>query len=260
MSEFLLKTIIACVLLALGVAAFLDMMIGQGRPNPQAGPERYSRLRRAHRVFGYAFAALLIPQIVLGLDFLDALGDNVALRGVLHYLVAELMIAMVVFKILIARSYRGMLKFSPGLGLGVTALLFATFINTAGYYLLRLATDRPVPSESAEGAAESGRGRGAPPGRAAGEGVRESPAMVEAGQRLFAANCARCHQVDHRGGAVGPPGLQGLFKHDKLPATGRPANDTNVVSQIRDPVGPMPAFRNLNDQELADLLAYLHTL
>ena len=56
------------------------------------------------------------------------------------------------------------------------------------------------------------------------------------------------------------PGLQGLYKQQYLPS-GAPANDDRVTSAILHGRGMMPAFANdLDDQQLNDLIAYLHTL
>lgn len=78
------------------------------------------------------------------------------------------------------------------------------------------------------------------------------------GHAVFQAHCAQCH-FDRQSGALHGPSLLGIFKKPYLPS-GAPANDDRVTATIVDGRGMMPAQRNLDDQELQDLLAYLHTL
>jgi mono/diheme cytochrome c family protein len=84
------------------------------------------------------------------------------------------------------------------------------------------------------------------------------------GRQIFVADCARCHYPNNERSLNGP-GLQGLYKQKYLPS-GAPANDDRVEAVILHGRHMMPAFGNLpgfgnpDDQQLDDLLAYLHTL
>jgi mono/diheme cytochrome c family protein len=79
------------------------------------------------------------------------------------------------------------------------------------------------------------------------------------GHTVFQSHCARCHYANSEDGFKGP-GLQGLYKQKYLPS-GAPANDDRVTSAILHGRGMMPSFASdLNDQQLNDLIAYLHTL
>lgn len=79
------------------------------------------------------------------------------------------------------------------------------------------------------------------------------------GQAVFAAQCAQCHYADRRSALHGP-GLRGIFRRPYLPS-GAPANDDRVRATIEHGRGMMPPFGEaLNDQQMRDLLAYLHTL
>jgi mono/diheme cytochrome c family protein len=81
----------------------------------------------------------------------------------------------------------------------------------------------------------------------------------QAGHRVFVSHCASCHYANTEQGLNGP-GLEGLFRKPYLPSGGI-ANDTRVTAVILRGRNMMPALGNtLTDQELADLLAYLHTL
>jgi mono/diheme cytochrome c family protein len=79
------------------------------------------------------------------------------------------------------------------------------------------------------------------------------------GRQVFTALCSNCHYADSEDGLTGP-GLQGLFRKPYLPSGGA-ANDARVTSVIVRGRGMMPPMGNtLTDQQLNDLLAYLHTL
>jgi len=79
------------------------------------------------------------------------------------------------------------------------------------------------------------------------------------GRQVFVALCSNCHYADSAEGLMGP-GLQGLFRKPYLPSGGA-ANDARVTSVILRGRGMMPPLGNtLSDQQLNDLLAYLHTL
>lgn len=79
------------------------------------------------------------------------------------------------------------------------------------------------------------------------------------GQRLYAANCAICHRADSEAPLNGP-GMKGVFQKKFLPS-GAPANDERVGNTIRRGRLTMPAYEEILDEsQLNDLLAYLHTL
>jgi mono/diheme cytochrome c family protein len=79
------------------------------------------------------------------------------------------------------------------------------------------------------------------------------------GQQVFANDCSSCHYADSDKGLYGP-GLAGLF-HKPYLASGMAANDARVRSVILRGWAMMPAMGNtLSEQELEDLMAYLHTL
>ena len=79
------------------------------------------------------------------------------------------------------------------------------------------------------------------------------------GYQLFAQRCASCHYANS-GNPLHGPGLHGLYKKKYLPS-GAPANDDRVTAVILRGRNMMPAFgNNLDDRQLDELLAYLHTL
>ena len=79
------------------------------------------------------------------------------------------------------------------------------------------------------------------------------------GHAVYQARCAICH-YDRRNGPLHGPSLLGTFKKDYLPS-GAPANDERVTATILHGRNQMPPQAgNLSQEDLADLLAYLHTL
>ena len=77
------------------------------------------------------------------------------------------------------------------------------------------------------------------------------------GAIVFNRNCARCHHPNTRQPLNGP-GLQALTKLESMPSGAPPTNErlTFVILHGRN---TMPATQ-LSDDQLRDLLTYLHTL
>lgn len=92
--------------------------------------------------------------------------------------------------------------------------------------------------------------------------AQNAPAAAELATRgavLFKATCAGCHLTDSTA-AKGGPGLKGLFKAPKLPASGKPVTDEDIAHQLKKPFQYMPAFPDLTDEQVKSLIAYLKTL
>ena len=79
------------------------------------------------------------------------------------------------------------------------------------------------------------------------------------GRRVYDARCAECHFAYSKRNLRGPS-LNGLFKKQFM-SNGMPANDERVTDIILLGRAKMPAFQQkVTQQQLDDLLAYLHTL
>ena len=86
-----------------------------------------------------------------------------------------------------------------------------------------------------------------------------NPQQAE-GRRLYDNYCDRCHEPYSSRGKKGPP-LKGVFKQQYLPLSGLPANDERVGEIVKYGRSKMEGFgRVMSDQQIKDLLAYLHTL
>lgn len=81
-----------------------------------------------------------------------------------------------------------------------------------------------------------------------------------AGRKIYDSYCDRCHEPYSTRGKKGP-GLKGVFQNKYLPISGLPANDERVSEIIRLGRKEMPGYsQTLNQQDMEDLLAYMHTL
>lgn len=80
-----------------------------------------------------------------------------------------------------------------------------------------------------------------------------------AGRRVFDRHCGMCHEPYSSRNLRGPS-LQALFKKPYM-VSGTPANDERVTEVVLLGRSKMPPFnRVLTEQQVEELLAYLHTL
>jgi mono/diheme cytochrome c family protein len=77
------------------------------------------------------------------------------------------------------------------------------------------------------------------------------------GARVYQLKCARCHYPTTTHSLNGP-GLQAITKIKAMPS-GAPPTDERLTNVILHGRGMMPSTQ-LTDDQLSDLLAYLHTL
>jgi len=81
-----------------------------------------------------------------------------------------------------------------------------------------------------------------------------------AGRKIYDRYCDQCHEPYSSRGKKGP-GLKDVFRKPELSISGLPANDERVGEIVRYGRSKMPAYgRELNQQQIQDLLAYMHTL
>lgn len=100
---------------------------------------------------------------------------------------------------------------------------------------------------------------GCGPSYAPSKPVSELSPTEAQGRALYEQDCAGCHLANKPGDLHGPS-LFAMFRKKYLPS-GAPANDDRATDVILHGRGMMPGFANqLSDQQLQQLLAYLHTL
>lgn len=79
------------------------------------------------------------------------------------------------------------------------------------------------------------------------------------GRVVYQQYCSGCHYANQTGDLHGPS-LFAMYRKKYLPS-GAPANDERVTPVILRGRNMMPGYgNNLSEQQIADLLAYLHTL
>ena len=84
-------------------------------------------------------------------------------------------------------------------------------------------------------------------------------AQQAAGRDVFNTRCAQCH-YDRVDKPKNGPSLASVFKRPAL-HSGAAATDERVTATVMHGHGMMPALgAQVDDQAMADLLAYLHTL
>jgi len=85
-------------------------------------------------------------------------------------------------------------------------------------------------------------------------------AQQSAGRKIYDNYCDRCHAPYSSRGRQGPS-MKHIFQKKYLPMSGMPANDDRVTDIVRMGRNKMPAYGQvLTQQQIGDLLAYLHTL
>ncbi|HJT70372.1 MAG TPA: cytochrome c [Terriglobales bacterium] len=85
-------------------------------------------------------------------------------------------------------------------------------------------------------------------------------AQQAAGRHIYDQYCDRCHSPYSSRKRQGPS-LKGVFKRQYFTGSGMPANDDRARDIIRMGRNKMEGFANvLTDEQISDLLAYLHTL
>ncbi len=90
-----------------------------------------------------------------------------------------------------------------------------------------------------------------------GAEIKDDP--IQKGAALFSKKCASCHSADTAEAKIGPS-LKGLYEMEKLPTSGSPVTDANILAQLKKPLAMMPPFADLDQENIDALLAYLKTL
>ena len=80
------------------------------------------------------------------------------------------------------------------------------------------------------------------------------------GRKIYDNYCDKCHEPYSSRGKKGPS-LKGVFKQQYLSLSGLPANDDRLAEIVKFGRAKMEGFGQvMTDQQIKDLLAYLHTL
>ena len=93
----------------------------------------------------------------------------------------------------------------------------------------------------------------------AGTAASGDTPQIGQGADLFVQKCALCHFADKSETKIGP-GLKGLFQQDRLVVSQKPVSEDAIINQLSSPVGSMPPFPDLSQEQIQALIAYLKTL
>jgi len=134
-------------------------------------------------------------------------------------------------------------------------LLWASALLMAALALSPLSIEAQQPPAPAGGGAGRGAARGGGGGGAAAAYPTRTPApadVVERGKSIYSVNCQFCHGADIRGGDQGPSLLRSQVVQDDQ-------NGELIAQVVREGRPPrMPKF-NFNDQQVADVAAFIHS-
>jgi mono/diheme cytochrome c family protein len=230
---FFAKSILALPLVGFAVLNLMTMFEMLGRTDRKFDPKI---LRLIHRISGVCYVIVFVIISYYCINIMRASGQELAARGALHGLLSVTAFLLLALKISFVRIYRKYFSSVALLGITVVMLTLCTTAISAGYYLV-LRTGKPAVSENAAATSD--------------------PAGY--GSVVFQENCADCHYHDKTETKIGP-GLIGLFKRDKLPVSGKPVTEADVINQLKTPVDAMPPFPELTDEEIQALVSYLKSL
>lgn len=87
--------------------------------------------------------------------------------------------------------------------------------------------------------------------------VQPDPTVL--GAEIFKGKCSACHHHDKTDDKMGP-GLKGFSKMDSMPVSKWPLREESIRKQLKTPFKNMPAFGNLPEVEIQQLLIFLKTL
>ncbi len=257
MTIFFLKSILSLVLLLFALYNVYTMFEVFGG---KATTEAAALLKRRHKISGYGFVVLFALLVYLCVGFLAASRSEPSARTALHVLLALGIAAIFIVKVLFIHRYRQFYAQARTIGIVMGILTFVLVGISGGFYLVVSHFGRDLTVDKSAFYAVRGpflavRQIANP----AVQPIRTDPLSIARGKALFAARCSACHDPSSTRTIVGP-GLKGVLKNPKLPVSGHPATPASIRFQLRQPMGRMPSFAYLSDDEMSDLIAYLNTL
>jgi mono/diheme cytochrome c family protein len=252
MQILLLKSLLALPLVLLSLIGIYTMFEVFGRKE-----KRYdiNRLKTVHRWNGYLFLILFLIISYLCIDLLVRFKMPLDPRTTFHVVFALAILLLLLVKISFIRTYKLFYPQAKGFGLTIALLAIMLTAISSGYYLVvtGFTSESDAPVNNAEA-------NGTPAAEITPQlTIRTDPASIEQGRAIYQQQCIACHDPDSSEPRAGR-GHRDLFRREKLPVSGRPATPENVIRQLREPVGTMPSFAWMDQEQLEELLAYLNTL
>ena len=257
MTIFFLKSLISLLLLFCAGLSMYTMfeIFGRGPSVLSAG-----KFKKLHKASGYIYVLLFVLVSYLCIGFMMASKSELSPRALLHVALAWSVIALLILKVLFVRVYRQFYAQARTIGIVMGVMSFVLVGITGGHYLAvsGFGKDRSVDKSAyyeLKGPLLRVVGTGTPSFAV----IRTDRLSIERGGTLFRSRCASCHDPLSTNTIVGP-GLKGLLKNPALPVSKNPATAESIRFQLRQPMGRMPSFAYLTEDEMSDLIAYLNTL
>ncbi|MBW2123630.1 MAG: cytochrome c [Deltaproteobacteria bacterium] len=226
------KSVLSLPLVGLAVVNLIVMLELSGRAERRFSP---GSLRLIHRISGGAYIVLFLLLSYFCLRVMRVSGQELSARAALHGGLAVATLLLLCLKLAVVRFYRKYYSMATSFGFAVVVLTVLTWASSGGYYFTMRGTSPPLP----------GGGRG--------EGLALDGAVV------FGGSCSGCHFADRTDTRIGP-GLKGLFGLERLPTSGWPVTEENVLRQLKTPFRDMPPFAQLSKEDVEALLAFLRSL
>ncbi len=181
-----------------------------------------SWLVQGHRIGGYVFILLFCVISYFMVIKIKDLPDELALRPMIHMLLAMLLVPLMFIKVLIARYYKTYYSVLMPLGLIIFSLSFVIVAMAVTPYFLRKATIKDVPLESVD--------------------LGTNKIDVEAAQALMQKKCSKCHGLDRVLGIQKDPKgwLASVNRMRSLP--GSAINESDVSAIVSYLVSQNPAI------------------
>lgn len=257
MTIFFIKSILSLLLVLCACLSMYSMfeIFGRGPSAASAG-----KFKKIHKASGYVYVLLFVLVSYLCIGFMTASKAELSPRASLHVVLAWSIIVLFLLKVFFVRVYRQFYAHARTIGIVMGVMSFVLAGITGGHYLIvsGFGQDRSVDRSAfyeLKGPLLRVVGTGAPTFSV----IRTDRPSIERGRILFRSRCATCHDPLTANTIVGP-GLKGLLKNPALPVSKHPATAESLRFQLRQPMGRMPSFAYLSEDEMSDLIAYLNTL
>lgn len=256
MTLFQLKSLLSVILLlpvAFGMYTMFQVFGG-------GAAEHVARNKLRHKISGYLYLSIILLISWLCTGFALTAKTEPSPRAVVHIALALSILTLFVIKLLFIRRFRPFYAQAKTIGIVIGVMSMVMIGISGGYHLLvtRFGLDRTADKSVYYRL----QGPLLTIVRTGGPGIsmiRTDHLSIDRGRTLFIARCSACHDPLSTGVIVGP-GLKGVLKNPTLPKSKRPATAETIRFQLRQPLGIMPSFAYLSDDEMEDLIAYLNTL
>jgi hypothetical protein len=256
MTIFFIKSLLSLLLLATAVYGMYSMFQVFG--GSVAG--NVARIKLHHKLSGYLYLLIVLLISYLCSGFAVASKAEPSPRAVIHIVLTLSIVTLLAIKVLFIRRFRQLYVQAKTIGI-VIGVMSIVMIGISGGYFLTMtrfgqdrSADKSIYYRLERPFLTVVRFDG--PGAAS---IRTDRPSIGLGRKLFVSRCSTCHDPSSTRTIVGP-GLKGLLKGPTLPKSGHPATAASIRFQLRQPMGSMPSFAYLTEDEMEDLIAYLNTL